>query len=209
MCNYLVREEAFVSEETESFEVLIARVRQGDPRAAEELIQQYERDLRVIARVRLTDPRLRRTMDSMDICQSILANFFVRVAAGQFELETPEQLMKLLATMVRNKVTDHARRSRRDCRDTRRDCVESIEEFPVASIEATPSQIVARRELVEALHQQLNDEQRTIARKRADGYGWQEIAGQLGRSAEAVRKGYSRAVDRAVMAIGIDGVRHD
>jgi hypothetical protein len=38
----------------------------------------------------LTDARLRREIDSADICQAVLANFFVRVAAGQFEIETPE-----------------------------------------------------------------------------------------------------------------------
>ncbi|MBC8354995.1 MAG: hypothetical protein H8E66_23705 [Planctomycetes bacterium] len=66
----------------ESFDALITRVRRGDERAAEELILRYESDLRVIARVRLTDPRLRRMMDSMDICQSITANFFNRAVSA-------------------------------------------------------------------------------------------------------------------------------
>ena len=55
-------------------------------------------------RVRLVDTRLNRLLDSMDICQSVLASFFVRAALGQYELETPEQLLKLLATMTRNKL---------------------------------------------------------------------------------------------------------
>lgn len=57
----------------------------------------------------------------MDICQASLANLFARAAAGQFELETPEQLLKLLGATVRNKVTDCARHAQRQCRDPRRE----------------------------------------------------------------------------------------
>ena len=40
----------------------------------------------------------------MDICQSVLGSFFVRAATGQYKLETPEHLLKLLTTMARNKL---------------------------------------------------------------------------------------------------------
>ena len=86
----------------ESFEGLIARVRAGDEQAAAELVRRYEPAIRRAARVRLVDTRLNRLLDSMDICQSVMASFFVRTALGQFELETPDQLLKLLATMTRN-----------------------------------------------------------------------------------------------------------
>ena len=194
-----------MNRERESFIELIARVRQGDEQAAEELILRYEQDLRVIARVRLTDTRMRRVMDSMDICQSIMANFFLRAAAGQFELETPEQLTKLLATMVRNKVTDLARHAHRDCRDIRRITSDHIETYAVAGSVGTPSQIVARSELLEALLSQLGDEEQVIARQRADGHCWSDIANELGRSPDAVRKGYARAVSRALCVLGVDG----
>jgi RNA polymerase sigma-70 factor (ECF subfamily) len=39
----------------------------------------------------------------MDICQSVLASFFVRAAVGQFELDRPEPLVGLLIGMARNK----------------------------------------------------------------------------------------------------------
>ena len=42
---------------------------------------------------RLADARLGNLLDSMDICQSVLTSFFVRAAAGQYDLETPEQLL--------------------------------------------------------------------------------------------------------------------
>src|SRR5262245_31987749 len=81
--------------EDPSFQDLLRRVRQRDEQAAAELVRRYEPTIRLAVRVRLTDPRLRRLLDSVDICQSILANFFVRAAAGQFDLERSEQLVKL------------------------------------------------------------------------------------------------------------------
>src|SRR5206468_2113644 len=56
--------------EDASFADLIRRVRQRDEQAAAELVRRYEPAIRVAVRVRLTDPRLRRVVDSMDICQS-------------------------------------------------------------------------------------------------------------------------------------------
>ena len=41
-------------------------------------------------RIHLRDVRLRRVLDSTDICQSVLASFFVRAALGQYDLDTPE-----------------------------------------------------------------------------------------------------------------------
>ncbi len=94
--------------ETEAFQVLIERVRAGDAEAAAELVRRYEPMVRRAARVRLVDPRLGRVLDSMDICQSVMARFFVRAALGQYELNSPDQLLKLLATMARNKLANQA-----------------------------------------------------------------------------------------------------
>ena len=76
------------------FQDLIRRVRAGDEVAAAELVRRYERHIRRVVRVRLVDPRLKRLVDSMDICQSVLASFFVRAALGQYSLKTPEELLE-------------------------------------------------------------------------------------------------------------------
>src|SRR3954465_1156045 len=91
------------------FQALIRRVRAGDEAAAAALVRTYEPAIRRAARVRLVDSRLRRLFDSMDICQSVLASFFVRAALGQYELDRPEQLLRLLVDMSRKKFVDHAR----------------------------------------------------------------------------------------------------
>src|SRR5947209_16158324 len=101
------------------FTELIRRVRAGDEQASAELVRLYEPAIRVAVHVRLTDVRLRRLFDSVDICQSVLGIFFARATAGQFELERPEQLVRLLVTMARNRLTNHALREQATCRDCR------------------------------------------------------------------------------------------
>ena len=96
-------------EDNSEFRDLIGRVRAGDEEAARELLSQYEDSIRRIIRVRMTDPALRRQMDSVDVCQSVMADFFVRTALGQFDFDSPNQLIGLLATMARNRLINHVK----------------------------------------------------------------------------------------------------
>ena len=195
--------------ESATFDDLISSVRQGDEQAAAELVRRYESELRVLARVRLTDPSLRRVVDSMDICQSIMANFFVRAAAGQFDLETPEQLLALLATMVRNKATDRVRSEQRDRRDVRRVAKTSIEELGLQEAQKTPGSLVAHQEMLNLVRDQLSDEENEIAKHRLNGSSWEEIAQQIGGTSEAIRKRFSRAIDRVATQIGLDDLSYE
>src|SRR3954452_1670397 len=99
----------------------LGRIRAGDEQAAAELVRRYESAVRIEIRMRLADSRLRRGLDTMDICQSVLGRFFLRVAAGQYDLERPEQLVRLLAAIARNKVAYQARRQQAQRRDLRRE----------------------------------------------------------------------------------------
>ena len=42
----------------------------------------------------------------MDICQSVMANFFVRAAAGPFDFKEPNDLTQFLLAVMRNKVAE-------------------------------------------------------------------------------------------------------
>ena len=84
------------------FTEFVRRIRAGDAQAAEELVRSYETAVRVVIRAQLTDPNLRRQFDSLDVCQSVLASFFFRVAAGQFDLREPGDLSALLTRMARH-----------------------------------------------------------------------------------------------------------
>src|ERR1041384_143898 len=92
------------------FAELLRRGRAGGQRAAGGLVRRYEPLSRRTVRLRLKNPRLGRVFDSMDICQSVLASFFTRAAVGQYQLDSQEDLVKLLAVMTRHKVATQARK---------------------------------------------------------------------------------------------------
>ena len=190
----------------EDFNDLIGRLRRGDAEAAAELVGRYEKEVRRAIRIRLTDPRLRRTLDSLDICQSVLGNFFVRAAAGQFDLERPEQLAKLLVTMARNKLLDKVREQQADRRDGRRVEGDGGALAQVADPGDSPSQIVAGRELMEAARRLLSAEERYLADQRALERSWNDLAAERGSTAEALRKQLARAMDRVARLLGLDVV---
>jgi RNA polymerase sigma-70 factor (ECF subfamily) len=190
-----------------SFPTLMQRVRAGDADAAAALVREYEPEIRRAVRMYLTDPSMHRVLDSMDICQSVLGNFFVRAAAGQFELDQPEQLLKLLVTMARNKFRDYARRQHAARRDNRRDQMGNLEALAaLPGREGTPSQIVAGEEMLGEVRRRLSADERFLAEQRALGRDWAEIAAEIGDSAEALRKRLKRAIDRVAEEMGLDEV---
>src|SRR5439155_9844929 len=146
--------------EAEAFRDLMGRVRSGDDRAAEELVRRYEPTIRMAIRVRLDQSDLRRLFDSMDICQSVMANFFVRAASGQFELDEPAQLVKLLVTMARNKLINYVHHQQAARRDHRRR--ENTDTAEVADAAPTPSQLATYRELLEAVRRHLSGQERRL-----------------------------------------------
>jgi RNA polymerase sigma-70 factor (ECF subfamily) len=193
--------------EANPFQDLIRRVRAGDEEAAAEVVRTYEPVVRRIVRLRLADPELRRRLDSMDICQSVLASFFVRVAMGQYELDTPEQLLKLLATMARNKLANQARQLRRERPGEQHVWQASPHEF--IAPDASPSQQVALQELFQEARRRLSAEDRQLLEWRAEGREWTAIAADLGDSPEALRKRLARAVESVTRQLGLDQNDHE
>jgi RNA polymerase sigma-70 factor (ECF subfamily) len=189
-------------EPLESFQDLIRRVRAGDEEAAAELVRLYEPEVRRAVRMSLTDPRLRRTLDSVDICQSVLANFFVKVMGGSFAFDEPSQLVRLLVTMARNKLVDRTRQP-----SHHKEAHADPEFFEgIAGPEKSPSQIIAHEELVRAVRGELTEDERLIAEQRAAGLEWATIARNVGGTADGVRKKLTKAVARVCARLGLDGV---
>ena len=182
----------------------IQRVRLGDERAAEELVRRYEPEIRLEIRtwLRLRDPRLRRVFDSMDICQSVLASFFVRAAVGDFELDEPTQLIRLLVGMARNKLAEQVRHHQRRRRDVRR-VGASEYEGDLAAVQETPSQLISGRELLQMFRSRLSEEERRVADLRSHGHDWASVATTLGGTPDARRKQLARAIQRVEGELGI------
>ena len=186
-----------------SFTELIERVRSGDEQAASELVKQFEPVVRRELRFRLRDNRARFELDSMDISQSVLGNFFVRVAARQFDLKEQLDLVKLLVTMTRNKVAENLRAQHRQRRDSRR-TVRGVEGMALASPQPTPSRVLAGREILDQVRQNLSGEERQLVELRWQGLTWEEIADSVGGTAEARRKQMARALDEIIHKLGLD-----
>ena len=186
----------------------MGRVRAGNEDAARELVAKYERAIRVAVRFKLTSPSLRRQFDSMDVCQSVLGSFFGRAAAGQFDLESPEQLVALLIKIAQNKLMMQIRKHTQQKRDVGR--VEAMGAEPeFVSREPSASHQLAAREILEKFYCQLAPEERVLAQQRAEGRTWEEIAHGLGQNAQAVRVRLSRAIDRAANDMGLDDLNFD
>jgi RNA polymerase sigma-70 factor (ECF subfamily) len=189
-----------------TFAEFVKRIRAGDEDAAREVVRQFEPVIRLEVRRRLSDPALYRLFDSMDICQSVLASFFVRTAAGQYDLEKPEQLAKLLVAITNKKLAFQARKQRAQRRDLRRT-------FPVDS--AVLENVAARadferqvtlQDLLGAVRGRLTAEERELADLRTQGHTWPEIAAKVGGEPQARRRQFERALDRAARHLHLDEI---
>lgn len=185
------------------FVELIERVRRGDEQAAAELVRRYEPAIRRAVRFRLTDAQLRRSFDSMDVCQSVLMSFFVRVASGQFDLTTPEHLLRLLTTMARNKLLNQARQQHAARRDNRL-LAGDIDEHDLAEDSPGPHQQVAARELLREVHRRLTPEERLLVELRNQGHDWESIASRVGGNPAALRQKLHRALARVSRQVGLE-----
>ena len=191
------------------FAELLARVREGDGQAAEELVRRDEPMIRITIRSKLHDPRLRRVVDSMDICQSVMANFFSRAAFGEFDLEAPDQLIGLLVTMAKNKVISQRRRAMSAKRDVRRLDLQGGWTLDALEGAKRPDNIVADRELIDLIRGKLSEDEVYLADRRGAGDSWQEIAVAIGGTPEGRRKQFSRALQRVLKELGLEDADDD
>jgi RNA polymerase sigma factor (sigma-70 family) len=186
----------------DSFPELIAGIRACDERAAAELVRRYEPEIRREARFALRDPFLRRTFDSMDVCQSVLCSFFPRAASGEYDIDRPEDLRRLLLRMARNKAVDAVRRHRARRRDHRR--ATSIDGVDVATCSPGPGQVAEGRDLLASIQGRLSEEERRLADLRARGREWADISREVGGTSEGRRKQLTRAIARVSQELGLD-----
>ena len=186
-----------------SFTELIDRLNGGDEEAAAQVVKEFEPAIRRELRFRLRDSRARLELDSMDISQSVLSNFFVRVAARQYDLKEPGDFVRLLVTMTRNKVAERLRSEHRQRRDSRR-TVHGVENLALVSQEPSPSRVLQGKELLQQVRERLGNEERQLVNLRCQGLSWDEVARAVGGSSDARRKQLARAIDDLVHKLELD-----
>lgn len=194
-----------MTEEHSGFLELIRRLRQGDQQAAFELVKSYESVIRVAVRARLHDPVYNRIFDSMDICQSVMASFFPRAMLGQYDFEEPQQLVALLITMAKSKVSNQIRHYRTQRRNVKRDLSQNdtgAEEL--TGLQPTPSKVIHAKELMDQIRQRLSKEEQQIVDLRQQGCQWNEVAERMGGTGDARRKQFQRVMKQLTRDLKLD-----
>jgi RNA polymerase sigma factor (sigma-70 family) len=182
-----------------SFEDLVRRVRAGEQSAAAELVKRYEPHIRRAVRIRLMRyPQMRRLLDSVDICQSVMGSFFVRAARGEYRLDRPDELQNLLVIMAYHKLIDMVRKKHLPEAPHNDPAAEPMDHGD------SPSEEAMYRELLQLFRERLTEEERQLADLRAAGMKWTDIAVQLQGQPEALRKKLDRAVQRVARSLGIE-----
>jgi RNA polymerase sigma-70 factor (ECF subfamily) len=175
----------------DEFRSLLDRVARHDEDATNELIRRYEPEIRVMVRawLRPWEVRLRRVFDSQDICQSVLAWFFLKNASGRYDLSCPDNLRRLLRVMVRNRVYYRIRGAKPGT---------SMLPIPtdLDSRSTPPDEAVAAKDLFEAVFSRFSAEEADLARRRMSGESWDEISSHVGGTADARRMQLARAANR-------------
>ena len=177
------------------FSDLMRKIRAGDHDAARQLVESYEPEIRRAARLRMTDPQLRRLVDSIDICQSVFGRFFKSASDGALEMQKPEQLLALLTTMTRNRVIDEHRRNTSQKRFADPSAIQ-LDTNELLDERKGPRTATVEKELLSEVRSRLRPDELVVADLRNAGHSWEEISAELKESAEGLRKRLDRAIIR-------------
>lgn len=170
-------------------EQLVARMREGDSRAEDELFHRYVDRLTTLARSHL-DPTTKRKVDEDDIVQSVYRSFFLRARQGAFDLLNWESLWGLLTTITLRK----CRRQREFHRAARRNVkLESPRDYAGIDPETfarspSPDEAAILAETLSQLMSAMDQCQRKILTLGLQGLGEEEISEVVGRSQRTVRR---------------------
>ncbi len=185
---------------TNDFADLMNRARQGDKQALRDLADQYEKEIRIVARVQL-GPALRPYLDSIDLVQSVHRSLLLGIRQDRFDISSPEKLIALASTLVRRKVARHWRRLQRQQRLSLgpRPAQESPLPDLLATLSATeadPARAAQVRDAIQRLWEHVDETERRVMELRLQGFSTVEVARQLGLDADVLRVRLSRLRQR-------------
>ena len=181
------------------FDALMDRLRRGEEAAAVEVFHHFARRLIGLARVRL-GARLRQKVDPEDILQSVFKSFFVRQAAGAYDLDSWDSLWALLTVITLRKCGYRTRRFLAARRDVRREAAPSSPDeaggWEAVSREPTPEEAAVLAETVEDLFRGLDEDNRRIVELSLQGHRPAEVSAAVGLTERTVYRVLERVRDR-------------
>jgi RNA polymerase sigma factor (sigma-70 family) len=177
---------------------LLERGRTGDQEALTVLVQHYEREVRLMARV-LLGPALRPHLDSLDLVQSVHRSLLIGLQGGRFQFHSPKDLLALALTVVRRKVARQWRHLQRQKRlESSTNDSQNLPDVLVSlsSSSGDPARAAQFNDQVRELCRHLSDAEHTILQMRLAGFDSAEIASHLGLSGVALRVRLTRLRQR-------------
>lgn len=182
--------------EPENLDALLARIRGGDESALAEVLQRYEPQLRLAARVML-GPRLRTQLDSLDLVQSVHRVLLPGLRVGKYDVTSISKLLALARTVVRRKVIRNWRRMNREqATETSKTADQERTNSVGSPHTGDPFPIVALNDLQQHILSGLTGSERELIELRIQGYSTVEIAEQLQCDAHALRARFGRLRQR-------------
>lgn len=178
----------------EEFDHLLAAAREGDRAAMTRLVELYEPEVRMVARMRL-GPALRPYLDSVDLLQSVHRSLLMGLRDQRFEIASPGKLVALALTMVRRKAARQWRRNRRQQRPASPadSSGATLDLFSaLQSREADPAREAERLDRAQQLMNELEPIDRSLLGLRMQGLSTVDAARELGLDPDVLRVRLSR-----------------
>lgn len=180
--------------DTTDFDLLLTAARSGDETAMQRLIQQYEPELRIVARNRL-GPALRPHLDTIDLVQSVHRSLMIGLRGAKFDISSPEKLIALAVTIVQRKAAKHWRHLKRQQRlsghdESQDDLVDTMLSLRGERTDANSE--LETRELLAQWLQKVDRIERRLIELRLEGYSTVEIAEMLDLDSDVLRVKLSR-----------------
>ncbi len=179
----------------------LKRARQGSNQALDELFGRCSGRLLALIRLRM-GPSLRSRLESRDVLQ----NTWIKAlrAIETFDGDSRESLMAWLGRIAANEINDLAEFHGRQRRDARKEVPEDAAPGELVAQVRTATARVALGEQARALEaalEQLSEPQReVIVLRRLEELSFAEVGERMGRSADASRMLYARAMTALTLA---------
>ncbi len=186
-----------------SFDEHVQRLRAGDVEAIRQFVSKYEPYIRRTIRFRIQRSALQPVADSVDVCQSVMGSVLLRLVAGEFELQSEQDLRNLLMAIANKKFLMLARYEAAEKRArSRTKYLRDLPE-PANYRPDDPAQPLLCEELLVEVAKRLSKQEADLLRRRQQGLSWNQIGSELQEEPMVLRQRLSRALRGVAVQLGI------
>jgi RNA polymerase sigma-70 factor (ECF subfamily) len=166
-------------------DLLLDRLCQGDPRAAEQMVEAYAPYLRAVVRRSLPD-QLRAKFDSLDVVQSVWVHVLRGLQGASWKFADRNRLRALLVQLTHRRLISRYRHLRHDLERAAPGQAD-VEQLP-ASSQPRPSEVAQAEELWQRMLAACPPAHHELLQLRRQGLRLNEIAARTGMHEGSVRR---------------------